>query len=89
MPPPLPFERIGWHFNRANTAAIKRSMTSTSLSTLVPTGKLKRLLDTCRREHPESTYARGMGGLVAAKAYRVAGLVKMKAYVRYQFSLKR
>ena len=28
IPPPPPFERKIWHFNRANTAAIKRSMTS-------------------------------------------------------------
>ena len=28
IPPPPPFERNIWHFNRANTAAIKRSMTS-------------------------------------------------------------
>ena len=28
IPPPLPFERKIWHFNRANSAAIKRSMTS-------------------------------------------------------------
>ena len=28
IPPPLPFERKIWHFNRANTAAIKRSMTN-------------------------------------------------------------
>ena len=28
IPPPPPFERIIWHFDRANTAAIKRSMTS-------------------------------------------------------------
>ena len=28
IPPPTPFERKIWHFNRANTAAIKRSMTS-------------------------------------------------------------
>ena len=28
IPPPPPFERIIWHFNRANTAAIKRSMTN-------------------------------------------------------------
>ena len=28
IPPPSPFERKIWHFNRANTAAIKRSMTS-------------------------------------------------------------
>ena len=27
-PPPLPFQRKIWHFNRANLAAIKRSMTS-------------------------------------------------------------
>ena len=27
IPPPAPFERKIWHFNRANTAAIKRSMT--------------------------------------------------------------
>ena len=27
IPPPLPFKRKIWHFNRANTAAIKRSMT--------------------------------------------------------------
>ena len=26
IPPPLPFERKIWHYNRANTAAIKRSM---------------------------------------------------------------
>ena len=26
--PPLPFERKIWHFNRANSAALKRSMTS-------------------------------------------------------------
>ena len=26
IPPPPPFERKIWHFNRANTAAIKRSM---------------------------------------------------------------
>ena len=30
IPPPIPFERKMWHFNRANTAAIKRSMTSTA-----------------------------------------------------------
>ena len=28
IPPPPPFERRIWHFNRANSAAIKRSMTS-------------------------------------------------------------
>ena len=28
IPPPLPFERKIWHFNRANSAAIKRRMTS-------------------------------------------------------------
>ena len=28
IPSPLPFERKIWHFNRANTAAIKRSITS-------------------------------------------------------------
>ena len=28
IPPPSPFERKIWHFNRANTAAIKRSMTN-------------------------------------------------------------
>ena len=28
IPPPPPYERKIWHFNRANTAAIKRSMTS-------------------------------------------------------------
>ena len=28
IPPPPPFERKIWHFNRANTSAIKRSMTS-------------------------------------------------------------
>ena len=28
IPPPPPFERRIWHFNRANTAAIKRSMNS-------------------------------------------------------------
>ena len=28
IPPPLPFERRIWHFNRANAAAIKRSMNS-------------------------------------------------------------
>ena len=28
IPPPLPFERRIWHFNRANLHAIKRSMTS-------------------------------------------------------------
>ena len=28
IPPPLPYERKLWHFNRANSAAIKRSMTS-------------------------------------------------------------
>ena len=28
IPPPLPFERKVWHFNRANSAAIKRCMTS-------------------------------------------------------------
>ena len=28
IPPPPPFERKIWHFNRANTAAIKRSMNS-------------------------------------------------------------
>ena len=28
IPPPSPYERKIWHFNRANTAAIKRSMTS-------------------------------------------------------------
>ena len=28
IPPPLPFDRKNWHFNRANSAAIKRSMTS-------------------------------------------------------------
>ena len=28
IPPPLPYERKIWHFNRANSAAIKRSMTS-------------------------------------------------------------
>ena len=28
IPPPPPFERKIWHFNRANTAAIKRSITS-------------------------------------------------------------
>ena len=28
IPPHLPFERKIWHFNGANTAAIKRSMTS-------------------------------------------------------------
>ena len=28
IPPPLQFERKIWHFNRANTAAIKRSMTN-------------------------------------------------------------
>ena len=28
IPPPLPFDRKIWHFNRANSAAIKRSMTS-------------------------------------------------------------
>ena len=28
IPPPPPFERKIWHFNRANTAAIKRSMTN-------------------------------------------------------------
>ena len=28
IPPPLPFERKIWHFNRANSATIKRSMTS-------------------------------------------------------------
>ena len=28
MPPPPPFERKIWHFNRANSAAIKRCMTS-------------------------------------------------------------
>ena len=28
IPPPSPFERKSWHFNRANTAAIKRSMTN-------------------------------------------------------------
>ena len=28
IPPPLPFERKIWHFNRANSAAIKRSMTN-------------------------------------------------------------
>ena len=49
IPPPLPFERKIWHFNRANSAAIKRSMTSfpcdsTLMLTLIPTGKLKHLL---------------------------------------------
>ena len=28
IPPPTPFERTIWHFNRANRAAIKRSMTN-------------------------------------------------------------
>ena len=28
IPPPTPFERKIWHFNRANTAAIRRSMSS-------------------------------------------------------------
>ena len=28
IPPPLPFERNSWHLNRANSAAIKRSITS-------------------------------------------------------------
>ena len=28
IPPPLPFDRKIWHFNRANSAAIKRSMTN-------------------------------------------------------------
>ena len=28
IPPPPPFERKIWHFNRANTSATKRSMTS-------------------------------------------------------------
>ena len=28
IPPPLPFERKIWHFNRANSASIKRSMTN-------------------------------------------------------------
>ena len=28
IPPPSPFERKIWHFNRANTAAIKRTMTN-------------------------------------------------------------
>ena len=28
IPPPLPFDRKIWHFNRANSATIKRSMTS-------------------------------------------------------------
>ena len=28
IPPPTPFERKIWHFNKANTAAIKRSMNS-------------------------------------------------------------
>ena len=28
IPPPSPFERKIWHFNRANKAAIKRSMTN-------------------------------------------------------------
>ena len=28
IPPPPPFERKNWHFNRANSAAIKRCMTS-------------------------------------------------------------
>ena len=28
IPPPPPFEKKNWHFNRANTSAIKRSMTN-------------------------------------------------------------
>ena len=28
IPPPLPYDRKVWHFNRANLSAIKRSMTS-------------------------------------------------------------
>ena len=49
IPPPPPFERTIWHFNRANTAAIKRSMTNFPglnilILTLILTGKLKHLI---------------------------------------------
>ena len=49
IPPPPPYERKIWHFNRANTAAIKRSMTSFPgfnilILTLILIGKLKHLL---------------------------------------------
>ena len=51
IPPPSPFERKIWHFNRANTAAIKRSMPKfpwlqhLSLNTN-PNWQVKTLIDT-------------------------------------------
>ena len=49
IPPPPPFERKIWHLNKANTAAIKKSMTiflgfNILILTMILTGKLKHLL---------------------------------------------
>ena len=52
IPPPLPFGRKIWHFKRANSAAIKRSMTSfawrqhLNINTNPPNLQVKPFIDT-------------------------------------------
>ena len=42
IPPPLPFKRKSWHFNRANTAGSKRSIRQKPRCTKAPQDKAPR-----------------------------------------------